>query len=148
MCHGKYPVSDVKVPPYALLLPTEMAGSFPPKPLLKMAPMAKPAIDFEAEGLLDGLEGEPRQARSNLLGELSAEGVSVAELHEAVAAGRLTLLPVERALAGTGSCLGIASLRHRIELLHGTLRAGPEPDGGFCLEATLPAYVPTSEAAV
>ena len=64
--------------------------------------MAKPAIDFEAEGLLDGLEGEPRQARSTLLGELRAEGVSVAELREAVAAGRLTLLPVERALAGTG----------------------------------------------
>jgi signal transduction histidine kinase len=53
-----------------------------------------------------------------------------------------------RALADTGSGLGIASLRHRVELLHGTLRAGPAPDGGFCVEATLPAYVPTSEAAV
>jgi signal transduction histidine kinase len=48
-------------------------------------------------------------------------------------------------LAGTGSGLGIASLRQRVELVHGTLRAGPAPDGGFCLEATLPAYVPTAE---
>jgi signal transduction histidine kinase len=48
-------------------------------------------------------------------------------------------------LAATGSGLGIASLRQRIELVHGTLRAGPSPDGGFCLEATLPAYVPTAE---
>src|SRR5262249_21772159 len=51
------------------------------------------------------------------------------------------------ALAGTGSGLGLAHLRQRIELVHGTLRAGPEPDGGFCVEATLPAYVPTAEPA-
>ncbi len=52
------------------------------------------------------------------------------------------------ALVGTGSGLGIAHLRQRIELVHGTLRAGRAPDGGFCVEATLPAYVPTAEAAV
>jgi signal transduction histidine kinase len=52
------------------------------------------------------------------------------------------------ALAGTGSGLGIASLRQRIELVHGTLRAGRAPDGGFCLQATLPAYVPTADSAV
>ena len=34
--------------------------------------------------------------------ELAAEGVPLEELREAVAAGRLTLLPVERALAGDG----------------------------------------------
>ena len=48
-------------------------------------------------------------------------------------------------LASTGSGLGLANLRQRIELVHGTLQAGPTPDGGFCLEATLPAYVPTAE---
>jgi signal transduction histidine kinase len=52
------------------------------------------------------------------------------------------------ALAGTGSGLGIASLRQRIELVHGTLHAGPAPDNGFCVEAVLPAYVPTAESAV
>ena len=51
------------------------------------------------------------------------------------------------ALAGTGSGLGLAHLRQRIELVHGTLQAGPEPDGGFRVEATLPAYVPTAEPA-
>jgi adenylate cyclase len=59
-------------------------------------------IDFEAEGLLDGVEGEPRRSRLALLEQLAAEGVSLEELREAVAAGRLTLLPVERALAGDG----------------------------------------------
>jgi signal transduction histidine kinase len=48
-------------------------------------------------------------------------------------------------LTGTGSGLGLASLRQRIELMHGTLRAGPTPDGGFRVEAVLPAYVPTAE---
>jgi signal transduction histidine kinase len=52
---------------------------------------------------------------------------------------------VEAGLAGTGSGLGLAGLRQRIELVHGTLRAGPVPDGGFSVEATLPAYVPTAE---
>jgi signal transduction histidine kinase len=47
-------------------------------------------------------------------------------------------------LARTGSGLGIANLRRRIELVHGTLQVGPEPDGGFGVEATLPAYVPTA----
>jgi signal transduction histidine kinase len=58
--------------------------------------------------------------------------------------------PASRAgseLAATGSGLGIASLRQRVELVHGTLRAGGTPDGGFCLEATLPAYVPTADPA-
>jgi signal transduction histidine kinase len=50
-------------------------------------------------------------------------------------------------LAATGSGLGLASLRQRIELVHGSMRAGPTTDGGFCLEATLPAYVPTAEPA-
>jgi signal transduction histidine kinase len=49
------------------------------------------------------------------------------------------------ALAGTGSGLGIAQLRQRIELVQGTLRAGRTPDGGFEVEAVLPAYVPTAE---
>jgi adenylate cyclase len=57
-------------------------------------------IDFKAEGLLEGVEGEAREARRRLLEQLSEEGVSLEELREAVASGRLTLLPVERALAG------------------------------------------------
>jgi adenylate cyclase len=59
-------------------------------------------IDFEAEGLLDDLEGGAREARLALLEELAADGISLEELRDAVAAGRLALLPVERALAGDG----------------------------------------------
>jgi adenylate cyclase len=59
-------------------------------------------IDFEAEGLLDGVEGEAREARRELLERLADDGVPLDELREAVAAGRLTLLPVERGIAGDG----------------------------------------------
>jgi adenylate cyclase len=59
-------------------------------------------IDFEAEGLLDGVEGEAREARRELLERLADDGVPLNELREAVAAGRLTLLPVERGIAGDG----------------------------------------------
>lgn len=59
-------------------------------------------IDFDAEGLLDGVEGDGREDRLALLEQLAGEGVPLEELREAVAAGRLTLLPVERGLAGDG----------------------------------------------
>ncbi len=52
----------------------------------------------------------------------------------------------DSALVRTGSGLGIAGLRRRIELVHGCLRAGPEPGGGFCVAAELPAYVPTAQS--
>ncbi|WP_026875814.1 sensor histidine kinase [Jiangella gansuensis] len=51
-------------------------------------------------------------------------------------------------LVGSGSGLGIANLRRRVELVHGSLHAGPAPDGGFVVEATLPSYVPTAESVV
>jgi adenylate cyclase len=59
-------------------------------------------IDFEAEGLLEGLAGEARRARLGLLERLAGEGVPLEELREAVEGGRLALLPVERAFSGTG----------------------------------------------
>jgi adenylate cyclase len=59
-------------------------------------------IDFDAEGLLDGVDGEAREARRELLTRLSGEGVPLKELRGAVEGGRLTLLPVERGLAGDG----------------------------------------------
>jgi adenylate cyclase len=68
-----------------------------------MPPMAgAPQIDFEVEGLLDDLEDDAREARLTLLRELAEDGASLEEMREAVAAGRLSLLPVERALAGDG----------------------------------------------
>ena len=55
-------------------------------------------MDFEAEGLLDGLEGDEREARVRLLEQLSDAGVADEELRKAVAEQRLALLPVERVL--------------------------------------------------
>jgi signal transduction histidine kinase len=52
--------------------------------------------------------------------------------------------PVDAGLVGTGSGMGLVALRKRIELVGGTLRADPVPDGGFLVEATLPSYVPTA----
>jgi adenylate cyclase len=57
-------------------------------------------MDFEAAGLLDGLEGKQRRAREQLLGRLADDGVSLAELKSAVGEDRLALLPVERLLGG------------------------------------------------
>jgi adenylate cyclase len=57
-------------------------------------------IDFEAEGLLEGLGGKARDARLELLQTLADDGASIEELRDAVAESRLALLPVERALTG------------------------------------------------
>ena len=54
--------------------------------------------------------------------------------------------PVDAGLVGTGSELGLVGLRRRVELVGGTLHTGPAPEGGFCVTATLPAYVPTAAA--
>jgi len=59
--------------------------------------MGKQKADLEAEGLLDGLEGETRKARARLLARLADDGVSVEELRRAIAEDRLVLVPVERA---------------------------------------------------
>jgi adenylate cyclase len=58
------------------------------------------AIDFEAEGLLAGVEDErARTARLELLQSLSSAGFPLEELRRATEEGRLAMLPVERVLA-------------------------------------------------
>jgi len=57
-------------------------------------------LQFEAAGLLDGLDDGPREARLRLLRDLADDGVSIDEMKQALAEGRLALLPVERILAG------------------------------------------------
>src|SRR6476661_7427012 len=56
--------------------------------------------DFAAEGLLDGLEGDARDARERLLRRLHDEGVSLDDLKAAAAEDRLVLLPAERIIGG------------------------------------------------
>jgi signal transduction histidine kinase len=46
-------------------------------------------------------------------------------------------------LADTGSGLGLIGMRERVESTEGTLEAGPDPDGGWRLRATLPVVSPT-----
>ncbi len=57
-------------------------------------------MDWDAEGLTDGLEDEPaRAARRRLLDELHEQGMSVEELRRVVAEDKLVLAPVSRALS-------------------------------------------------
>src|SRR3954454_6289521 len=57
-------------------------------------------VDFAAEGLLDGLDGEARAARRELLERLEAEGATLEELRSAVADGLLVFLLAERLIDG------------------------------------------------
>jgi adenylate cyclase len=62
--------------------------------------MSGEPIDFAAEGLLDGLEGAPRDERLALLRRLNADGVPLAELRRATAAGSILYLPADRVIVG------------------------------------------------
>jgi signal transduction histidine kinase len=80
-----------------------------------------------------------------------APGAS-ARVHLRYSAGRVRLtvhntIPTgsaDPALAAGRSGTGLQGLRQRVELIDGTLDAGPSPDGGFDLAATLPADAPTT----
>jgi adenylate cyclase len=56
--------------------------------------------DWNAEGLLDGLDGAPRAERIEMLDLLHSAGFSLEDLKRAAAEDRLALLPVERVLTG------------------------------------------------
>jgi adenylate cyclase len=90
-------------------------------------------MDFEAAGLLDGLEGEERAARRDLLERLAADGVGVEELAAAIAEDRLALLPVEREFAARYTAREIEELTGLPAALVAQLRRAlglvePSPD--------------------
>jgi adenylate cyclase len=62
--------------------------------------MATPRIDFAAEGLLDGLEGEARAERLALLEQLAGEGVALSELRRTTASGTVIFLAADRVIVG------------------------------------------------
>src|SRR4051812_28233247 len=62
--------------------------------------MSAEQIDFAAEGLLDGLDGEARAERLALLEALAAEGVPLAELRRTTASGTVIFLPADRVIVG------------------------------------------------
>jgi adenylate cyclase len=74
------------------------------------------ATDFEAEGLLEGLDGDARDARRRLLEELEESGLPLDELREAIEEGRLALVPLERALAPPGERFTFSQMAERAEL--------------------------------
>ena len=80
--------------------------------------MSVQKIDFEAEGLLDGLDGEQRADRLALLEHLAAEGVSLLEMRTATASGALPFLPAERVVGG----------RNRYTTAEAVQRTGIDPD--------------------
>ena len=63
------------------------------------------SVDWESEGLLEGVEGKSREGRRQLLDELHESGLGVEELREATEEGRLVLLPLEQVLSGDGARL-------------------------------------------
>jgi len=65
-------------------------------------------MDFADAGLLEGLEGDERAARLELLERLAADGVSVDELRAAIDEDRLALLPLDRVLGARYSAADIA----------------------------------------
>ena len=93
-------------------------------------------MDWQAEGLLDGLEEEAeRDARRQLLDHLHEAGSSVDELRQAVKEDRLVLLPVEAFLAGSANYtqreVAEASgfeLEHLAEFRQALGLAVPDPD--------------------
>jgi signal transduction histidine kinase len=108
--------------------------------------VGRTAYRMVREGLTNARKHAPG---SRVLVEVSygESEVAVAVTNSPAPAGRSGPASAGAGLASTGSGLGLEHLRQRVELIHGTLAARPAPDGGFRLEARLPAYVPTSEPA-
>jgi adenylate cyclase len=77
--------------------------------------------EFEAAGLLEGLEGGEREERLALLEELRGSGFSVEQLQEAAQRGRLGLLLVERVLNREGARLSPADIAEQSGLSLDTL---------------------------
>jgi adenylate cyclase len=68
-------------------------------------------VDWESEGLLEGLEGDEREARRELLDQLHESGCELDELRKAVEENRIVLLPVEREL-GTYTLTAAEAAKH------------------------------------
>ncbi len=106
--------------------------------------MAAEQIDFAAEGLLDGLEGEAHADRLALLEQLVEEGVPLSELRRTTASGTILFLPADRVIVGSEryTATEVAKLSGvEPEFLLAARRAMglpvPEPDEAVYTEAEL-----------
>ena len=103
-------------------------------------------IDFAAEGLLDGLQGENRAARLELLEQLAADGIALEELRAATRDGRLLFVAAER-VVGAEPRYSMRQVGERVgvrpEFLMALRRAHglpvPDVDAVVCSEGDLEA---------
>jgi adenylate cyclase len=106
--------------------------------------MAASEIDFEAEGLLDGLEGDQRAERQALLEYLAAQGIPLFELRRATENGTVMFLPTDAVIVGEKRYTGpeVAALAGvELEFINAVRRAMglpiPEPEEALYTEAEL-----------
>jgi signal transduction histidine kinase len=110
-----------------------------------------PAVDVELAGDLAGLPLQVdaavyRLAQEALTNALRhARNTSRVEIRVAEAAGRLRLRvtddgQIDRARPASHG-FGLLGMTERVQLLGGTLRAGPAPEGGWAVDAELPTHV-------
>jgi adenylate cyclase len=104
--------------------------------------------DWEAEGLLEGLEGKEREARSQLLDQLIEDGATLDELRTAVDENRLALLPVERILSGGGERLTASEVAERAGVDKEFLERNWRALGLALSEDDVPAYTERDVEAV
>ncbi len=62
--------------------------------------MSAAEIDFEGEGLLDGLSGSARAERLTLLKQLANEGVPLSDLRRTTSTNTIMFLPADRVIVG------------------------------------------------
>src|SRR5271170_89132 len=84
-----------------MITPSDSAPATGRLPRVRCGVMAAERVDFEAEGLLEGLEGEARAERLTLLEELTAEGIPLSELRRTTASGTILFLPADRAIVSS-----------------------------------------------
>src|SRR3984893_17387779 len=106
--------------------------------------MSSETIDFAAEGLLDGLEGEQRADRLALLEHLARDGVPLHDLRRATANGTVMFLPTDRVLVGPARYtsaelaeLGGVELEFLVSVRRAMGLPIPEPDEAVYSDAEL-----------
>jgi signal transduction histidine kinase len=108
-------------------------------PDLALAPETEAVAHYVArEALTNAMKHAPSAALEIRL-EQSRDGLTITTHNDAATTDSL--------LAGTGSNLGLAGMRARVEALGGEFEAGPDEDGGFALCARLPLQAPSELAA-
>jgi adenylate cyclase len=109
-----------------------------------MTQQPRDSIDFAAEGLLDGLDGEQRSERLALLRQLAGNGVPLSELRRSTHNGTIVFLPADRVIVGDRRYTAVEIAQRagvELDFLVAARRATglpvPEPDEASYTEAEL-----------